>query len=323
MNILNECKRVFDVEISQLQMVRDTLQDSIVDIVHKIHTCEGKIVISGIGKPGHVARKLTATLSSLGIPSFFLHPAEALHGDLGSIGRKDIVVLISNSGNTKEVLNMFPSLRFIGCTTIAITSNPTSELATYSDIVLCTPKIQEACNLNLAPTSSTTVEMVIGHAIAVSVSKMNKFKKENFAIFHPAGTLGNALLSRVSDIMFTGSNIPVIEVGALMTDAVIEISKKGFGAVIITDLNGCIAGIITDGDIRRSFEKNIDIYSVVIDKIMTVNPACIDKDILAVDALKIMEQKMISVLPVADESKKPIGIIRNHDIIKNGVIYAK
>jgi len=320
MDLLEECRKVFDIEISQLQMVRESLDEGIVNVIHLIHGCKGKVVITGIGKAGHVCQKLAATFSSLGIASFFMHPVEALHGDLGSLNQDDILLLISNSGNTKELLNLFPSLRLIGITTIAITSNPESDLAAYSNFALCTPKIHEACSLNLAPTSSTTVEMVIGDALAVSVSKLNQFDKERFAVYHPAGTLGHKLLMRVSDIMFTGCDVPIVSSNTLVKDAVVIISQKNCGAVIIIDSECSMRGILTDGDIRRSFEKNIDIYSVTIDKIMTANPIFTHKNMLAVDALKLMERRMISVLPVIDDLKKPIGIIRNHDIFLKGIM---
>jgi len=321
MNILAECVKVFDIEISQLQAVRDSLDESIVNIVHEIHNCQGKVILCGMGKAGHVARKIAATLSSLGISSFFLHPAEALHGDLGSLSKKDVILLISNSGNSKEIVKLFPSLQFIGIKTIAITSNPKSELAIYSDLTLLMPKMQEACSLNLAPTSSTTAELVIGDALAVVVSMMQNLKSEQYAIFHPEGALGNKLLTKVSDLMKTGEAIPVIVKGSLVKDAIVEISQKGFGAVIILDKHNKMCGIVTDGDFRRALEKNIDIYASIVDEIMTLAPLFTTKNSLAVDALRIMEQdRLISVLPVIDEDGIPEGIINNHEIIRSGII---
>lgn len=322
MDILIECKKVFDTEIAQLRNVRESLDDSIVDIVYQIYNCKGKTVVCGIGKAGHVARKIAATLSSLGIASFFLHPTEALHGDLGCLSKNDIVLLISKSGNSKEVLELFPTFKLIGLTTIAITSNPDSELAIYSDCVLCTPKIQEACSLNLAPTSSTTVQMVLGDALAIAVSMLSAFKKENFALYHPAGSLGKKLLIRVEEIMHSGTSMPIVHNGSLVKDALVVISEKRLGSVIVVDKNNKLCGLITDGDIRRAFEKSIDIYECTVDMIMTSNPIYIKKDILAVDALKkmIANQKNISVLPVIDDFNKPEGIICNHDIIRNGII---
>jgi arabinose-5-phosphate isomerase len=322
MNILDECKKVFDIEISQLENVRNALDNTIVDIVSQIHNCKGKIIVCGIGKAGHVARKISATFSSFGIASFFLHPAEGLHGDLGSVTNSDVVIFISNSGNSKELLRLLPIIKLIGCNTIAITSNSESELALHSDMALCLPKIQESCTLNLAPTSSTTVEMVIGDAIAVAVSVLRGFQKDEYALYHPEGTLGSKLLTRVGDIMQTGLAIPIVSIGAPMEDVIFEVSSKGFGAAIVTDGLGKMCGIVTDADIRRALKENIDIYTSIVDDIMTAKPICVNKDILAVDALRIMEERLrtISVLPVVDESGKLEGIIRYHDIIRRGIM---
>jgi len=322
MDILKECQNVFDIEISQLQKMRDSLDDTIVEIVYQVHKCKGKTIISGMGKPGHIARKIAASLSSLGIESFYLHPAEALHGDLGSLNQKDIIILISNSGNSQEMVDLFPTLKMIGLTTIAITSNTESELGKYSDIVLCTHTIEEACNLNLAPTSSTTIELVIGDAIAVVASKLSSFKREDFAMYHPAGALGKKLLTRVEDIMYTGTDLPIVNVDSTLKEALVEISGKSFGTVVVKDVRGKMIGIITDGDIRRVLEKNIDIYTCRAKEIMTVDPVCIKKDVLAVDALRKMtrSERPVSVLPVVDEAGRIEGIIRNNDILRNGII---
>ena len=320
MDILKECQNVFDIEIEQLKIVRQSLDDNIVNAVHQIYECGGKTVVCGIGKAGHVARKIAATLSSLGIASFYLHPTEALHGDLGSINKNDIVIMISNSGNTQEVLDLFPTLKLIGVKTIAITSNPDSDLATYSDLVLCTPKIQEACALNLAPTSSTTVEMVLGDALAVAVSILSDFRKENFALYHPAGSLGKKLLVRVEEVMHTGSSLPIIMRGKSLKDALVEISSKRFGTVLVINEIGVLCGIMTDGDIRRALGRNIDVYVTTVDQIMTTEPVSITKDVLAVDALRIMSERLIHALPVLDAMKRPEGLICDHDIIRNGII---
>jgi len=322
MDILKECQNVFDIEISQLQQMRDSLDETIVEIVHQVHKCQGKTIICGMGKPGHIARKIAASLSSLGIESFYLHPAEGLHGDLGSLSQKDIIILISNSGNSQEMVNLFPTLKMIGITTIAITSNEESELGKHSDIVLCTHKIKEACALDLAPTSSTTVELVIGDAIAVVASKLSSFKREDFALFHPAGALGKKLLTQVGDIMYTGEDLPIIKSDSTIKEALVKITEKSFGTVLVVDELGKMIGIITDGDIRRTLGKNIDIYTCTAKEIMTIDPVCISKDVLAVDALKQMtkSKRPVAVLPVVDEDGRAEGIIRNSDILRNGII---
>ncbi|MCL2360837.1 MAG: KpsF/GutQ family sugar-phosphate isomerase [Defluviitaleaceae bacterium] len=322
MNLLSECINIFDIEIAQLIKVKDALDNNIVDIVNEIHNCKGKTVICGVGKPGHIARKIAATFSSLGIASFYLHPGEALHGDLGSLNKDDVIIIISNSGNSKEILKLFPTLKLIGLKIIAITSNPESDLALYSDIVLCMPRLQEACNLDLAPTSSTTAELVIGDALAVVVSMMRGFRKEDYALRHPEGALGSRLLTRVSDVMRFGSNIPMISKGTTVKNGIIEISAKGLGATLVLDSEGVMTGIITDGDLRRALEKNIDIYAGMVDELMTTDPISTHKDMLAIEALKIMQQgkRAVSVLPVIDSMGRPEGIVSNHDIIRSGII---
>lgn len=322
MDLYAECLKVIDIEISQLKKMRDYIGKEIVEAVHAIHNCKGKTVMSGIGKAGLVCQKIAATMSSLGIPSFFLHPVEALHGDLGCLTRDDVVMLVSNSGGSEEMLRLMPALKFIGTKIIVMTSNPKSELAMHCDILLCLPKMQEACALNLAPTSSTTAEMVVGDAIAVAVSVFRGFNSENYALNHPAGTLGSRLLTRVKDLMLTKEDIPLVENNAFVKDAVIEISKKGTGATIVVNSNGIMCGIITDGDLRRALERNIDLYKTEVAAIMTHDPIFIEQDRLAVDALRLMEEgkRIISVLPVLDNSRRPIGIIHSHIIIRNGIM---
>jgi len=321
MDILKECQNVFDIEISQLQKMRESLDNTIVEIVQKIHRCEGKTIISGMGKPGYIARKIAASLSSLGIASFYLHPAEALHGDLGSLSNKDIIILISNSGNTQEMVDLFPTLKIIGITTIAITSSKESELGKYSDIVLCTNQIKEACALNLAPTSSTTVELVIGDAIAVVASKLSQFRHEDFAVYHPAGALGKRLLLRVKDVMHTKKDVPIIFADTTLNEALVKISEKSFGTVVVVDKCGKMLGLITDGDIRRALGNNIDIYACKAREVMTVDPVFINKDSLAVDALKKMigSKRSVLALPVVDEDGKIEGIIHGNEILRSGI----
>ena len=321
-DLLTECLSVIDIEISQLQKVRDSIDQQIVAAIHAIHACKGKTVVCGIGKAGLVCQKIAATMSSLGIPSFFLHPAEALHGDLGCLTKEDVVLLISNSGSSQEILRLLPALKFIGNKTIAVTSNPQSEMALHCDIAVCIPKLQEACALNLAPTSSTTAEMVIGDAIAVVVSSLRGFNREKYALNHPAGALGSKLLTRVKDLMKTGDDLPIVENHVMVKDAIIEISKKGLGAAIVVNPARMMCGIVTDGDLRRALEKNMDLYNTEVAAIMTPDPIYVEPDKLAVEALQIMEKgkRIVSMLPVLDNLKNPIGIIHNHYIIRSGIM---
>lgn len=320
MDILQECRRVFDVEIEQLQAVRQALDHNMVTAVRQIYDCTGKIAVCGIGKPGHVARKIAATLSSLGIAAFHLHPVEALHGDLGSLNKNDIVLLISNSGNSKEIIDLFPTLKLIGIKSIAITANKESELASYSDLVILLPKIKEACRLNLAPTSSTTVEMVIGDALAVAVSALKNFNNENFALYHPAGSLGKKLLIRVREIMRKDEKIPIAHSDMLVKDALVLISQKQMGALCVVDVQNRLSGIMTNGDIRTAFERGVDIYSTQIDSFITKKPVCVLQDELAVDALQVMIKTGVTILPVIDQTKKVVGIITSIDILSNGIV---
>ncbi len=321
-NIMADIRRVFDVEIAELENVRDSLQDEVVEkIVKLLNECNGKVVISGMGKPGHIGRKISATMSSLGISSYFLHPAEALHGDLGTLSQDDVIIIISNSGETAEVCNMLPNIKMIGTPIVAMTSYPESTLAQFADYVLLLPVMKEACVLNLAPTSSTTAELAMGDALAVVLSEMKKFKRENFALYHPAGSLGRKLITKVSDLMHTGEENPAVPVGSTLKTAIYVMSRTGLGAVSIVNEDGTLAGLITDGDLKRYMEKEVDVYNVLVDEVMTKQPIVVSDKLLAIEALRIMEkrEKQLSVLPVLNKEGKAIGLIRNHDIIQLGI----
>lgn len=321
MDILTEVKRVFDVEIQELSKVKQSLNHNIADVIHAINNCMGKVVLCGIGKSGHIARKVAASMSSLGIASYVLHPAEAMHGDLGTLSAEDIILIISNSGETSEICCILPNIRMIGTQIVAITSNGHSTLAQYADYMIELPAIKEACTLELAPTSSTTVSLVIGDAMAVVVSEMRKFNKENFALYHPAGALGKKLTTKVEDIMLKNGETPKILLHAKLQQAIIAMCKFGSGAVIIVDNEERMCGLITDGDLKRYLEKQIDVYHMTVEEVMTKNPIYTYTDTLAVDALRIMENRtrQISVLPVLNHEHKVAGLIRNHDIINLGI----
>ncbi|WP_163195534.1 KpsF/GutQ family sugar-phosphate isomerase [Clostridium thermarum] len=320
MDILTEAKKVFDTEILALKKTRDALDDIFAEIINIITSCEGKIIITGIGKPGHIGKKLAATLSSLGTPSFYLHPAEALHGDLGMISDKDVVIAISYSGESDEITRIIPNIKMIGAKLIAISGNQNSTLVRHSDIAQILPRFDEACYLGLAPTSSTTATLCYGDALAVVASRVYGFKETDFGKYHPAGSLGKKLILKVDDLMVKGDAIPMISKGSLLTEAIIEIGKKGLGVVSIVDNDGYLFGILTDGDIRRIIAKKIDVYSVDVDSVMTTTPKYVSKEILAIDALKFMQKYSLNCLPVVDDKKRINGTITLQMIVKAGII---
>lgn len=320
--IIEKVKSVFDIEIQELERVKNFLNEKELEkVINVLNECNGKVVLCGMGKPGHIGRKISATMSSMGISSFFLHPAEAQHGDLGTLSQDDVIIIISNSGETAEVCKMLPNIKMIGTPIIAMTSYSNSTLAQFADYIIELPVITEATNLKLAPTSSTTAELVVGDALATILSSMKKFKKENFALYHPAGALGRKLTTRVEDLMYTDEKNPVIETGNTLKSAIYVMSKTGLGAVSVIDKEGRLCGLITDGDLKRYMEHMVDIYSVIVDEVMTKSPVVVKKEILAIEALRIMEkrEKQLSVLPVVDDSFKSVGLIRNHDIIQLGI----
>lgn len=316
-----ECARdVFDTEIEALNQTRKALDDTFEKIVRLIINCGGKVVLCGMGKSGHIARKIAATFSSLGTPSIFLHPAEALHGDLGAISSNDVVILLSNSGESQEILHILPSIKFIGAGMVAITSERESTLAKECDYVQIIPKVKEACALNLAPTSSTTAVLAYGDALAVAISNYHHFTEKDFAVFHPEGALGKKILIRVADIMVKGKDMPVVKEGCKISDAIIEMSKKGLGVVAVVNERGKLAGLLTDGDLRRAIEKRTDMYSDIVDRIMTKNPQWIVEDILAAEALQRLKKKSLNNYPVVDDKMNVIGVVTWQIIVKSGIV---
>lgn len=319
MDRLLEGKKVFDTEIAALEKTRDALDDTFLKILDLVVNCEGKVIITGMGKPGHIAAKLAATFSSLGTPSFRLHPAEAMHGDLGMVSSNDVVIAISFSGESDEIVRILPNMKMIGATLIGITGNPNSTLAKASDVVQVLPKFEEACYLGLAPTSSTTAVLCYGDALAVVASGIYGLKDADFGKFHPAGSLGKKLILKVEDLMAKCEKNALVHTSVPLKDAIIELSKKGLGAVSIIDDDQKLLGIITDGDLRRQLEKDADIYNMKVEEIMSTNPVTIDKEKLAVEALHIMKDKNISCLIAVDEYKVA-GTIRLQDIIGVGIV---
>lgn len=318
-DILSEARYVFDIEVNAIKLVKDALDDRFVKIVDLISKCDGKVIVTGMGKPGHVSRKIAATMASLGTSAFFIHPAEAQHGDLGMISPNDIVIAVSYSGESDEITRILPNIKLIGSTLIGISGNQQSTLVRYSDYSFVFPKFMEACSMNLAPTSSTTVEMVFGDALAVCLSKINSFHESNYALFHPAGSLGKKLLIKVKDLMHTGQKNAVVMIGAKLKDAIIEMSTKAIGIINIVNENHELIGVFTDGDLRRTFTREVNVYDLSVDEVMNMTPMFIESKMLAVDALKIMKEKNISALPII-EDRKLVGTIRVNDILGVGII---
>jgi arabinose-5-phosphate isomerase len=307
-------KSVIDIEIKALELLKKSISKSFLDAVLALHKTKGKIVLSGIGKSGHIAKKISSTLSSIGSPSFFIHPAEANHGDLGMISKNESVILISNSGETIELFNIILHCQKLKTQIIAITSDKSSTLSKNSNILLEIPKNVEACPLKLAPTSSTTMSLVLGDALAMALLEKNKFTKKKFSELHPGGKLGRMLL-KVKDIMKKEELIPLISETKKMGDAIIEISSKGFGCVgIISSKNKKLIGMITDGDLRRNM--NPDLLNKKVTQVMTKNPKTLNQNTFIQDALVIMNNESITNFFIT-EKNKPIGILHVHDILRH------
>lgn len=320
MGYIEEAKKVFDIEINALKKIRDSLDDNFLQILDAITNCKGKVIVTGIGKPGHIARKIAATMSSLGTPSFYLHPAEALHGDLGMVSENDIILAISYSGESEEITRMLSNIKAIGAKVIGLSGNADSTLIKYSDYYQIFPEFQEACYLGLAPTSSTTAELVYGDALAVVASKVYGFNEANFGLYHPAGSLGKKLFVKVYDIMTTGLNNATIISGEMLKNAIVEMGKKGLGIITIINHENEILGVITDGDLRRQLEKGVDVYSLQVNEIMSTNPVILEEDMMAVEALQILKKKNISSAPIVNSNNRISGTIRLQDILNAGIV---
>jgi len=319
-DILHEAHSIFNKEIQAIEATRDALGPDFEKMVELILNCRGKLVLTGMGKPGHIATKIAATFASLGTPSFFMHPGEAMHGDLGMVEQKDVVILMSYSGESEEVTRLMPVLQEIGCTTIAITGKPKSTLARECQYHFFFPPFEEACYMHLAPTSSTTALLVLGDALALVVSRAKNYTKEDFGFHHPAGALGKKLLSKVQNLMHSGSENATVLSGSTLRSAIVEMSAKGLSMVTVVNEDQKLLGIITDGDLRRMLEKGLDVYNQSIDSVMTRNPKWIDLREPAVNALQRMNDLHITSMPVLDETGCVVGSILLQDIIKAGIV---
>lgn len=285
-----------------------------------IMNCSGRIIVTGMGKSGHVGKKIAATLASTGTPSFFVHPGEASHGDLGMITKNDIVLAISYSGSSNEIVALLPLLKRAGIKIISMTSNPHSTIAEVAEANLDISVIHEACPLGLAPTSSTTASMVMGDALAIALLEARGFTAEDFAFSHPGGALGRKLLLRVSDVMHSGEEIPRVLPETAMLDALMEMSQKGFGMTTVMDTAGNLLGIFTDGDLRRSIDRGVDIRVAKVGELMNASPKSLRDNTLAAEALALMEKAKINVLLVTDEQKNLVGVVKINDLLRAGII---
>ena len=317
--LLDAGRRIIKEEAMAMNVAADRLGNEMAKAARLISSCGGRVVVSGLGKSGHVAKKIAATFSSLGVSSFFLHATEASHGDLGMVQRGDVGLFISNSGETAEVLSLLPYFRRIGAPVVSMTGKPLSTLAQNSDIVLDTGVEREADPLGLAPTSSTSVQMAFGDAIAGMCAELSGIKPEDFAIYHPGGSLGKRLLLSVADLMGSGEAMPVTLIGSSVRQALFDITSKGYGATVVIDGGGELRGVFTDGDLRRLMERRgVEAIDLPVEEGMTRSPRTIASDRLAIEAMKFMEESEISVL-IATENNKPVGIIHMHEILKAGV----
>ena len=319
-DIIAEAKSIFDKEMEALARTKDAIGEDFETIIHLVLDCRGKVIFTGMGKPGHIGAKLAATFASLGTPAFFMHPAEAMHGDLGMVEKKDIVILTSYSGESDEVTRLLPVLQEIGCVTVAITGKPKSTLAKACQYHFFFPAFEEACFMHLAPTSSTTALLVLGDAMAVVASRAKHYTKEDFGLYHPAGALGKQLLVKVQDVMHTDRDNAVVRRGSSLRSAIVEMSSKGLSMVTIVDEENRLAGIITDGDLRRMLERGVDVYNEIVDNVMTANPKWIDYREMAVNALQFMSDRKITCMPVLDENRQVVGSVLMQDIFKAGIV---
>lgn len=311
---------VIETELAAIDALRSRIDEAFVKACELMLKCEGRVVVTGMGKSGHIGNKIAATLASTGTPAFFVHPGEASHGDLGMITPKDVVLALSNSGETGEILTILPIIKRLQVPLISITGKKHSTLATEADVNLDAAVEKEACPLGLAPTSSTTVALVLGDALAVALLDARGFTEEDFALSHPGGSLGRRLLLHVSDVMHSGDRIPQVPEQASLRDALLEITDKGLGMTAIVNEQQQVLGIYTDGDLRRTLDKNIDVHSAAVKEVMTASCKTIPANILAAEALTVMQQNKINAMLVVDKNNTLIGAFNMHDLLRAGVV---
>ena len=313
-------REVLNIEASAVHALANRLDENFLLALDVILKCEGRVIVSGMGKSGHIARKIAATLSSTGTPAYFVHPAEASHGDLGMITTTDVIIALSYSGESQELMAIVPAIKRQGAKLISMTGNPSSSLGKVADVHLNSAVDKEACPMGLAPTASTTAALALGDALAVALLDAKGFGADDFALSHPGGSLGRRLLTRVSDIMRSGERLPMIHENATLGDAILEISKKGVGMTAIVDAQMRVKGIFTDGDLRRTLDRKLDFNATPITSVMSANPRCIGPDSLAAEAVQRMEQYNINQMLVVDDQNKLVGALNMHDLLHAKVI---
>jgi arabinose-5-phosphate isomerase len=318
-SLIASAKRVLKVESESVAGLIDRIDDGFAQVVRTLDQCQGHVVVTGMGKSGLIGQKIAATFSSIGVPSVFLHAAEASHGDVGVLSRGDIVIAISNSGETEEIVKLLPTLNRINCTLIAMTGNSASTLAKRCNHLLDISVKEEACSMGLIPTASTTAALAMGDALAMAILDLRGFREEDFALNHPGGSLGRKLLMTVGDLMHVGDEIPKVSENANIYDVLKEMSQKRLGTTLVLAQNGDLKGIITDGDLRRLIEKKKDISGTVAGDLMGTNPRCIQRDHLAQKAVQIMEANAITSLVVSENGKQVEGILHLQDLLKAGI----
>ncbi|TLX60343.1 D-arabinose 5-phosphate isomerase [Stutzerimonas nosocomialis] len=318
--LIDTAQRTIRLELEAVEQLKNRIDDNFVRACELILASKGRVVVVGMGKSGHIGNKIAATLASTGTTAFFVHPAEASHGDMGMITRDDVVLALSNSGSTSEIVTLLPLIKRLGITLISMTGNPESVLAKAAAVNLDASVAIEACPLNLAPTSSTTACLVLGDALAISLLEARGFTAEDFAFSHPGGALGRRLLLKVEHVMHSGERLPQVTRGTSVRDALLEMTEKGLGMTVVLEEDGRLAGVFTDGDLRRTLDKGIDVRQARIEEVMTVHGKTAQGDMLAAEALKIMEDHKISALVVVDETDRPVGALNMHDLLRAGVM---
>lgn len=320
LNSINKlAKDVLDIEAKAILRLKNNIGDDFDKAVDILYNCKGRVIVTGMGKSGLIGKKIAATMSSTGTPAYFLHPAESTHGDSGVITRNDVIIAISNSGETQELLNLLPLIKRFGCEMIGMTGNLNSTLAKTSEVTLDISVEREACPLGKAPTASTTATLAMGDALAVCLMEKKGFTKEDFLMYHPSGKLGKGLTYKVRDLMITGDKMPVVSDDETFTDVINTISEYKLGMAMVVDSDRKLSGVLTDGDIRRTVIKYHDISKLRIKDVMTSNPKRITSDAYAASALNLMEKFSITALAVVDENNVPVGVIHVHDLLRAGV----
>ncbi|PIA69389.1 KpsF/GutQ family sugar-phosphate isomerase [Ectopseudomonas toyotomiensis] len=319
-DLIDSAQRTIRLELEAVQELLPRIDANFIKACELILSCKGRVVVVGMGKSGHIGNKIAATLASTGTTSFFVHPAEASHGDMGMITKDDIVLALSNSGSTAEIVTLLPLIKRLGIRLISMTGNPDSPLAKAAEVNLDARVSQEACPLNLAPTSSTTASLVLGDALAIALLEARGFTAEDFAFSHPGGALGRRLLLKVENVMHAGDALPRVRRGTSLRDALLEMTQKGLGMTVVLEEDGRLAGIFTDGDLRRTLDKGIDVRQAMIDEVMTPHGKTARAEMLAAEALKIMEDHKINALVVVDDLDNPVGALNMHDLLRAGVM---